>query len=161
MSTITQLVARCGRPGLRSTLQDFPAYADLLLAIADCGSQAAFLLAPLSATDPHDLDSQLILHASGNPRNAMAWLSTFDPALMPLAVSAGANPNQHFRYTGCTPLYVAVSNRDVLLAKRLLALGADPNLASQGFGYTLPIERAAVGNDHAMVSLLLTFGAKI
>ena len=139
-------------------LPDHTAYINLLIALADHES-LAFLLLALKSADPSRIDSLAYSPNGAPPLNAMSWIAVFAPALLPLAVDAGANVNQLCPGTGCTPLYVAVTNRDLPLAARLLTSGANPNLRSKCPPPTFPLGRAAFACDFAMVDLLFEHGA--
>ena len=156
---ISQIIAVCNAPSLRFTLERNPAYSDLLFGLFRSNkARCAFVLHSLARIDPADIDAPLIARFGEAPRNAMSWIADFDPILMPLAVMAGADVNQHCSRTGLTPLCVAIQKRDVDLARRLLRLGASPTLGPDPCaGAALPIQRA--NGDAAMVSLLLAAGA--
>ena len=157
-SAAYQAIAAPGYPFLRITIDENPAYADLLFALFYSSKPGAtFVLQALCGIDPADIDEPLIGRVGEPLRNAMSWIAQVDPSLMPLVVLAGANVNQRCQRTGFTPLYTAVSRRDLDLARRLLRLGATAALAADCVGsQSLPIERASIRGDTEMVSLLLT-----
>jgi ankyrin repeat protein len=82
-------------------------------------------------------------------------------AVVQILLKAGVDPNSPTRINGMTPLQIAVSNDDMVLAKALLDLGADINALSTGRvrKSALHVALSNCYDGEEMVELLLRAGA--
>lgn len=81
------------------------------------------------------------------------------PDLVDFLLERGADANPDG--VGISPLMAAARSRNLSLAKKLLAAGADPNLCGGGDGFwrTNPLAEALLAGDQTMVEYLLGNGA--
>ena len=86
-----------------------------------------------------------------------------DPAMIPLLVKAGANPNKKYIYLKSTPLILAIEKErkgfdNAVYVKALIENGADVNLKNDK-GVT-PLQAACKKGDSRVIELLQKAGAK-
>lgn len=105
--------------------------------------------------------SVLITQGAGNnPQSLLFMLAeagVSDRDSLEFIIREGANTNTT-NDAGATALHLAVTNGQLLLAKRLIALGADVN-APDGDGRT-PLAIAMANGSHNLVALLEPYGAR-
>jgi ankyrin repeat protein len=114
---------------------------------------------------PNDAVMRLLLDHGADPREAgKDWrlpleklVDANDGASLRLLIEHGANIN--IQSDQGTPLYHAVMLRNTLLAKLLLAKGANPDIAEDNTGET-PLIRAVENDDVVLVKALLSSKAR-
>jgi ankyrin repeat protein len=82
-----------------------------------------------------------------------------DAEAMALLIDHGANVNVQFDEDGLTPLHLAASASLHDVAKKLLARGANANVADRAA--EMPLHIAASRGDVAMARLLIDHGANV
>ncbi|KAI1081518.1 ankyrin repeat-containing domain protein [Whalleya microplaca] len=103
-----------------------------------------------AVVDAKDKNGQTVLHYA---------ISQGCEEIVEILVDAGADVNLISR--GETPLCRAASKSSLSLVKLLLAHGADVTLPSPGYCGALPIHIAAMGNELAVLDILLEVGSPV
>lgn len=134
-------------------------YATFILATArSARPHLSFVIKALLSRDPADIDIPIV-GPTGITRTPIVHLSEY-PYLVQLGVQAGAEPNQFCffgpRSTNLIGLAAHAGSHE--MATKLLALGADPNMAppeDRAMLFSSPLEIAIRNQDRTMVEILL------
>jgi ankyrin repeat protein len=101
----------------------------------------------------NDVDPEF---AYGSQRTLIEAARRGDPGQLDRLLKRGVNPNAKPDLTGNTALMWAIDRDDVVMVRRLLDAGADPDELA---GYFTPLGRAALLGYDQIVALLLKHGA--